>query len=177
MSAISRRAFLGRSSALAVASLLPIPKAMALVAPNTPALRWFAVGDEEYVYPYLASSMDAAIRSHAIEHGVTVGEQCPECGEPNCTEHNADLDAPQPHLEEFSFEFAGDIPPEREPTKIEWMENGVNVCCDGCDYGEPDECYPFQAQALCCECLEVAKANWLDDLIGNTMKPAGRETG
>lgn len=177
MTEMNRRAFLGRSASVVAASLAPIPKTMALVAPDAPPLRWFAVGNEEYVYPYLARSLDAAMREHAIEYGVTVGEQCPICDEVNCLEHNDDLDAPQPHLEEFSFQFSEDIPPDQEPTKFDWIDHGVNVCCDNCDYDEPDDCYKFQGKALCCDCLEIAKADWLDDLIGNQMKPVGRETG
>lgn len=177
MNAMNRRAFLGRTTAIVAASLAPIPKTMAMVSHETANLRWFAVGDEEYVYPYLARSMDAALREHAIEYGVTVGECCPECDEVNCVTHNSDLDAPQPHLEEFSFQFSDDIPPEHEPTKFDWMDHGVNVCCDDCDYGEPDECYRFEGRALCCECLEAARADRLDRMIGNQMTPIGREAG
>lgn len=169
MNAMNRRAFLGRSTAMVAASILPIPKAMALVAPDRPPLHWFAVGTEEYLYPYLAESIEEAARQYAHEFGHTKGDACPECDEPSCAEHldPKEWDDPLPWIDEFGFKFDDTVPVDRDPTTIEWLKHGCNVPCDGCDYGEPDECYEFEGKALCCECLEVAKTAKLDDIIGN----------
>lgn len=178
MNAMNRRAFLGRSTAMVAASLAPIPKAMALVAPDAPPLRWFAVGNDEFLYPYLDSTMEGAIRQYAIEMGQTVGEQCPECDEVACYEHNDDLDAPMPWIEENSFAFDEDLPVDKDPAAVEWLRHGCNTCCEGCDtWGEPVECYEFDGKALCEECFEIARHERLDRIIGNEMKPVGRETG
>lgn len=170
MAHMSRRGFLGRSSALAVSAMLPIPKAMALVASNTPELRWFAVGTDELLYPYLDTSMDGALRQYALEYGCTVGEECPECGEPDCYDHNPDLDAPQPWLEDNGFAFDTSLPVDRDPSLAEWIKAGCNVPCEICDYGEPTECRMFEGKALCDECVEIARVARLDRLVGTTPK-------
>lgn len=172
MAKMSRRAFLGRSTALAAASLLPIPKALALVAPERPPLFWFAVGhSDEWAHPMLAENLEQAISYYAYEHGQTKGEQCPECDEPACSEHltPAQWDEPHDWIEEYSEQPASwkGIPADREPTTLEWSNAGYNVPCEGCDYGEPDACYGFEGKALCCECIEIARATKLDDIIGN----------
>ncbi|NDV53857.1 hypothetical protein [Salipiger sp. PrR003] len=166
MGQMSRRGFLGRSTALAVSAMMPIPKAMALVAQDTPALRWFAVGDDEFLWPYLSTSMEGAIRQHAEENGYTVGDECPDCGEMSCTDHNADLSAPLPWLEDYSFAFDSRLPVDREPSLAEWIKAGCNVPCEACDYGEPTECRMFQGQALCEECLQEARTERLDRMVG-----------
>lgn len=166
MNAMNRRAFLGRSVALAATALPPIPRAMAMVVPDAPPLRWFAVGTEEMLYPYLDTSIEGAARQYAIEMGATVGECCPECAEINCVEHNADLDAPYPWIEENGFPFPDDLPVDRDPPLAEWIKAGCNVPCEGCDLGEPDECRMFDGKALCCDCLETARIDRLDRLAG-----------
>lgn len=168
MGQMSRRGFLGRSTALAVSAMLPIPKAMALVAQETPALRWFAIGNDEYLYPYLSTSLEGAIRQYAHEYGCTVGDDCPECGEISCVEHNHDLDAPQPWIEECSFAFDSSLPVDRDPSLAEWIKAGCNVPCEACDYGEPTECRMFEGKALCTECLEIARIERLDAMAGTT---------
>lgn len=174
MTAITRRGFLRRSSALAGAALLPIPKAMALVAPEGPRLRWFAVGhSDEMAYPMLAESLDQAIRFYAHENGQTKGEACPECDEPACTEHldSSRWDEPHDWIEEYSKAPRGwdAVPVDREPTNVEWLRAGYNVPCEGCmdGYWECTDCYEYDGKALCCECLDVAKMAKLDDIIGN----------
>lgn len=174
MGKMNRRAFLGRSTALVGASLLPIPKAMALVAPKALPLYWFAVGhSDEFAYPMLAESLDQAMRYYAYEHGQTKGEACPECDEPACSEHMdpSEWDDPLPWIEEYSEQPAAwsEVPVDRDPTNVEWLRAGYNVCCEGCsDYWDAHtECYEFEGRALCCECLETARAAKLDDIIGN----------
>lgn len=183
MNAMNRRAFLGRSTALAAASLAPIPKAMALADPDAKTLFWFAVGNDEMSHAYLGESAEAAIREYAWVHGATVGEDCPECGEPGCYLHNPDLDAPQPWIE-VHHRFGPEFTPSREPQNVDWCRAGFRTRCDGCieagvrySYDECDETYPFDDKALCCECLELARAARLDQTIGNEMTPVGRETG
>lgn len=170
MGKMSRRSFLGRSTALAASALVPIPKAMALVAPNTPALKWFAVGNDEMLYPYLATSMEGAVRQYAAEYGMTVGEECPECGEAACLEHNDDLDAPFPWIEENGFAFDSSLPIDRDPSLAEWIKAGCNVPCEVCDHGEPTYCQMFQGTAHCDECLQIARIERLDAMVGT---PAG----
>lgn len=172
MSTLSRRAFLGRSAALAATALTPIPKAMALVAPESPPLYWFAVGhSDEMAFSYLAESLEQAIKYYAHEYGHTKGECCPECAEPSCTEHldPSEWDDPLPWIEEYSEQPMGweKVPQDRQPTTLEWLAAGYNVPCENCDYGEPDDCYAFEGKALCTECLEIAKLAKLDDIIGN----------
>lgn len=167
---MNRRAFLGRSAALAATMLTPIPRAMALVVPDAPPLRWFAVGTDEYLYPYLARSAADAARQFAEEYGCTVGEDCPECGEVACTLHNDDLDAPQPWIAGNGFAFPADLPVDRDPPLSAWIKAGCNVPCEDCDYGEPTECRMFEGRALCDECLEIARIERLDAVVG---APAG----
>ena len=166
MGKMTRRGFLGRSTALAVSAVLPIPKAMALVTTESPVLRWYAVGNDEFLYPYISTSMDGAVRQYAHEYGLTVGDECPECGEENCYTHNPDLDAPQSWIEENGFAFDSDLPLDRDPTNAEWIKAGCNVPCEGCDYGEPIECRIFDDQALCDECFEEARIQKLDRVVG-----------
>ena len=161
MNAMTRRGFLGTSTALAVSGLLPIPKAMSLVAPDAPPLRWFAVGDGEMAYSFLSESYEHARRMYAWEHGATIDEECPECGETSCLAHNADLDAPLDWVE-VSHEFSSEFTAGNEPKLIDWVRAGFNVPCEGCDYGEPTECYVFEDRALCGECLDNARRNSVD---------------
>lgn len=172
MNAMTRRGFLRRSSALAGAAMLPLPKVMALVAPESPPLFWFAVGhSDEMAYPMLAESLDQAISFYANEYGHTKGEACPECDEPSCMEHlhPSQWDEPQDWIEEYSEQPKGwdAVPADREPTNVEWLRAGYNVPCEGCDYGEPDDCREHDGKALCCDCYEIACRAKLDDIIGN----------
>lgn len=172
MNAMNRRAFLGRSTALAGAALLPIPKAMVLVAPDRPPLFWFAVGhSDEWAYPVLAENLDHAIRQYAREYGHTKGDACPECDDPSCTEHldPSQWDEPHDWIEEYSEQPRGwdVVPADRQPTTLEWLRAGYNVPCEGCDYGEPDDCYEYDGKALCCDCLDIARTAKLDDIVGN----------
>ena len=165
MGKMTRRGFLGRSTALAVSAVLPIPKAMALVATEGPILRWYAVGNDEFLYPYISTSMDGAVKQYAHEFGLTVGNECPDCGEENCYEHNTDLDAPQPWITENVFAFDSDLPLDRDPSTAEWVNAGCNVPCEGCDYGEPTECQIFEGQAFCECCWDEIRVRKLDNLI------------
>lgn len=165
MGNMSRRCFLGRSTALVAAAMMPIPKAMALVAQSTPSLQWFAVGTEESLYPYLATSMENAVAQYATEFGATVGDECPECGEISCLEHNDDLDAPLPWIEEHGFAFDSALPVDRDPSLAEWIKAGCNVPCESCYLGEPTECRMFEGKALCDECLETARIERLDRVV------------
>jgi hypothetical protein len=166
MGNMSRRGFLGRSAAIAASAMLPIPRAMALVTQDTPALRWFAVGNDEYLYPYLSTSMAGAVRQYAMDHGKTVADECPECGGTNCLKHNDDLDAPQPWLEENGFAFDSGLPIDRDPSNAEWIKAGCNVPCEVCDYGDPTQCWVFDGQAHCEDCLHIARMKRLDALAG-----------
>ncbi|OWU80455.1 hypothetical protein ATO1_08910 [Phaeobacter sp. 22II1-1F12B] len=141
---------------------------MALVAGKTQNLQWFAVGTDEILYPYLSTSIEGAARQYAHEFGHTVGEECPECGEANCVDHNDDLDAPVPWIEENGFAFDSKLPLDRDPSLAEWIKAGCNVPCEGCDYGEPTECEMFDGQALCEECLQIARVKMLDRKVGTT---------
>lgn len=164
-----------RSAAIAGTSLIPIPKAMALVAPARPPLFWFAIGhSDEMAYPVLAESLDQAISHYAHEHCQTKGEACPECESPACSEHlnPSEWDDPYDWIEEYSSQPKNwaSVPMDREPTNLEWMKAGFNVPCEDCDYGdygECTECYEHNGRAICCECLEIARAAKLDDIIGN----------
>lgn len=172
MTKMNRRAFLGRTTALAATAMLPIPRAMALVAPESPPLYWFAVGHgDEWAYPMLAENLEQAMRYYAHEYGHTKGESCPECDEPSCTEHlsPSEWNDPVPWIEEYSEQPAAwsKVPIDREPTNVEWLKAGYNVPCEDCDYGEPDDCYEFEGRALCCDCLDIARTAKLDDIIGN----------
>ncbi len=183
MNAMNRRAFLGRTTALVAASIAPIPKAMAISDPEARQLFWYAVGDDEMSYDYLGETAEAALREYAICEGKTVGEECPECAEPGCYEHNDDLDAPFPWLE-VHHKFGPEFTPSNRPKTVDWCKAGFRTICEGCEeMGVSfswDECldtYPFQGKALCDECLEIARGAALDSTIGNEMKPTGRETG
>lgn len=166
MGNMSRRGFLGRSTALAVSAVLPISRAMALVAQDTPTLQWFAVGTDEYLYPYLGTSMESAVRQYAVEYGHTVGDECPECGEASCVEHNDDLDAPLPWIKENGFAFDSTLPVDRDPSLAKWIKAGCNVPCEACDLGEPTECRMFEGRALCDECRQIARTERLDRIVG-----------
>lgn len=174
MTKMTRRGFLRHTSALVAVAASPIPKAMALVAPDGPALRWFAVGDDEMAYPFLAPNMETAIRYYAHEMGRTKGDACPVCDEISCLEHLApsEWDEPQDWIEEYSAEPAAwkGLGPDSEPTNVDWLRAGYRTPCEGsCDdlWGECDDCYEFEGKALCCDCLEIAKVAKLDDIIGN----------
>jgi len=160
MNAMNRRAFIGRAAALTATALTPIPRAMAMVAPDAPPLRWYAVGKEEMSYTFLAESAEKARRYFAWEHGATVDEECPECGEGGCHEHNADLDAPLDCVE-VSHVFGKEFTPDKEPKILDWLRAGFHVPCEGdCAsdrWSEPTECWPYEGKALCECCLEVAK--------------------
>ena len=166
MNAMNRRAFLGRTTALVAASIAPIPKAMALADPEAKQLFWYAVGDDEMCYAFLAESWEDARREYAWVHGATIGEECPECGEYMCHEHNEDLNAPADWVE-VNHKFDAKFGPGNEPKMVDWVRAGFNVPCENCDYGEPTECYVFEEKALCDECYEIARIAKLDDLIGN----------
>ncbi|KII11271.1 hypothetical protein OO25_21835 [Phaeobacter sp. S60] len=146
--------------------MMPIPKAMALVAQSTPSLQWFAVGTDEFLYPYLATSMENAVAQYATEYGRTVGDECPECGDASCFEHNDDLDAALPWIKDNGFAFDSDLPVDRDPSLAEWIKAGCNVPCEACDYGEPTECRMFEGKALCEECLQIARTDRLDRIVG-----------
>lgn len=169
MTDMSRRAFLRRTSVLAAAAILPIPKAMALVAPESPPLYWFAVGhSDEWAYPMLAENLEQAMSFYANEYGYTKGDCCPECGEPSCTEHisTAEWDDPVPWIEEYSEKPRqwADVPFDREPTSVEWLRAGYNVPCEECDLGEPDECVEHEGRALCWDCIhDLTPADGDDD--------------
>lgn len=55
---------------------------------------------------------------------------------------------------------------DRDPTLAEWIKAGCNVPCDGCDDGEPTECQMFGGEALCVDCLQVARVRKLDSEVG-----------
>jgi len=156
MTALNRRAFIGRSVAAVAAAAMPVPRAMALVAPDAPPLRWYAVGTDEMSYDFLAESVEAARREYAWCHCATVGEECPECGEYACHEHNADLTAPLDSVE-VSHVFGEEFTPDRRPKTVDWLQAGFFVPCEQCDYGEPTECYEHEGRALCDECYDLAK--------------------
>lgn len=183
MNAMNRRAFLGRTTAMVAASIAPIPRAMAMTDPTAKQLFWFAVGNDEMSHAYLAENAEAAILEYAVANGATVGEQCPECDEPGCYLHNVDLDAPAEWIE-VSHRFGPEFGPGNEPQNVDWCRAGFRTRCDGCVeagvrycWDECDDTYPFDGKALCCECLDLARAARLDQTIGNTMPALGRETG
>lgn len=158
MNAMNRRAFIGRAAALTATALTPIPRAMAMVAPDAPPLRWYAVGhNDEMSYDFLAESAEAACREYAWVHGATVEEECPECGEYACHEHNADLSAPLDTVE-VSHVFGEEFTPDNRPKTVDWLRAGFFVPCEECDYGEPIECYVHDGRALCDECYDAAKS-------------------
>ena len=160
MSAMNRRAFIGRAAALTATALAPIPRAMAMVAPSAPPLRWYAVGTDEMSYTFLADSAEKARRYYAWEHGATVEDECPECGEGGCHEHNEDLDAPLDHVE-VRHVFGEEFTPDKEPQILDWLRAGFNVPCEGdCAsdrWIEPTECYAHGGKALCECCYEMAR--------------------
>jgi len=164
---MKRRAFLGTVAAFAASSLAPLPRSLAMVPTDDPH-RWWAAGTDEMHYPFWAVSYEDAARQYAVEHGATVGDDCPECGLPDCYEHNPDLDAPAPWVEAVTYKRWESIGPETPPTTIEWLRVGYNVPCQDCADWEPTECYAFEDRALCCECLELARARHLDAIVGNT---------
>lgn len=110
--------------------------------------------------------MKGAVAQYAEEYGKTVGDECPVCGEVSCLEHNDDLGAPQPWIEEYSFAFDPGLPVDRDPCLAEWIKAGCNVPCEACDYGEPTECRMFEGQALCEEFLHIARIQRLDRIVG-----------
>lgn len=176
MNAMNRRAFLGRSTALFAASITPIPNAMALASTDAKPLFWYAVGNDEMCYPFLAENFEAARREYAWVHGATVEEECPECGEFACHEHNDDLNAPLDWIE-VNHKFDAKFGPGNEPKMADWVRAGFNVPCEQCDFGEPLECRVFDERALCEECFEAAEIKRFDNSIGNQMPAFGRETG
>ena len=167
MNAMNRRAFMGRTATIAATALMPIPKAMAMVAPSAPPLRWYAVGREEMSYTFLTDCEEKARRYYAFEHGATVGEECPECGDYMCHKHNADLDAPMDCVE-VSHVFGEEFTADKEPKIVDWLRAGFYVPCEGdCApdrWREPAECYEHEGKALCECCLEVARLNPMEDL-------------
>lgn len=165
MSALTRRRFLGNTAALAVAAMAPIPRAMALVATDGPPLRWYAVGDGEMSYAFLAESIEAARREYAWAHGATISEECPECGEYACHEHNEDLDAPLDWVE-VNHTFGAEFTPDKPPKMVDWMRSGFMVPCEDCDDYEPTECREYKGRALCDQCFDTARTESLDRFLG-----------
>ena len=165
---MNRRELLQCTAAVAAVSALPVSLPPVEAAPASPLpLRWFVAGDDERVYPYLARTAEEALRKHVwVGAGPTVGDACPVCDEPDCTEHNDDLDAPAPHLEAYAVPEWRDLPTNKEPVGADWVRGGFYTPCDTCDYDEPTECFVFQGQALCCECLEAARDEAVGALVG-----------
>lgn len=172
MNALTRRRFLGNTSALVAAALAPIPKAMALVATDAPQLRWYAVGNDDMSHPFLAESIEAARREYAWVHGATISEECPECGEYACHEHNDDLDAPLDWVE-VSHTFAPEFTPDNPPKTVDWLRAGFMVPCEECDDYEPTECRDYRGRALCDECFDNARVENLDRFLGVNIKENG----
>jgi hypothetical protein len=163
---MNRRELLQGAASIPLVAVLPaieaIPSAKAAVRP----MRWFAVGDDEFVHPFLGRTQAEAIREYAYSHGATVGEECPECGEYECSEHNEDLDEPLPWIECHEPSAWSEIPHNRDLTGADWVRAGYRTPCDRCDDDEPTECYVHGSEALCCDCIEVAKLLDMDRLIG-----------
>ena len=157
MKAMGRRAFLGSGVAMVGVAMLPIPKALALVAPEAPPMRWFAVGNGEMAYTYLAKSAEDARWEYACVQGATVHEECPTCGEYACHDHNEDLDVPLDWVE-VDHVFGPEFDAGNKPKLVDWVRAGFNVNCEGCEdrYSEPTECRVHDGRALCECCFEVA---------------------
>lgn len=160
---LSRRDFM---SSTAAAVVLPAMPASVVAAPQAvaPALAWYFAGSDETVYPYVAESLEDAIRQYAWDHGATYAEYdcdgrcggetfeglCPHCG--------ADPDAPASFIEASRPKAWEDIPITRQPTGVDWLEAGCNTICEECDSdGEAADCYAYKGRALCQECYDMAR--------------------
>jgi hypothetical protein len=165
---MNRREFLTTAAGAALASAMPLPS---LPEPAAAVGRWFAVGNGEMHYAFWAKTAEEAVKLYAQEHDAVVGESCPDCGEADCTEHNVDLDAPQPWLEAHSFKSWEAFGPAEEPPKSAWMREGYYVPCDACNDWEPTQCYEHEGRALCCDCYHAARIERLDRIIAEDHAP------
>lgn len=181
---ISRRQFVqsAATSALALSAGISLPEPTS-AAPVLPAGRWFAVGNDELCYPFWASSRKQAAIYYAQEHGARLGDDCPECGDYECTEHLGPeaWDEPQHWVDVHEPKAWADLRSENEPTNADWSRAGFNTMCQGdpCSgyWDEPQECHIFEGKTLCDECYEAAQVSRLDCMVGNALPTNGRETG
>lgn len=166
---------LNRREVLLSSAAVPVALSIPNIATAVPSGRWYAVcGNQEFSYPIWARSTKEAALYFAEDHDETLGADCPECGEIECREHldPKDWKEPKANVEVSAPDTWAGIGPEKEPTNIEWMQAGYNVPCESCNVGEPDECYLFDGEAVCVECLELLKGAKLDKIIGNEI-PVG----
>jgi hypothetical protein len=176
---MNRREFMATAASMATIPLLPqqlqaMPAAQTAAAPAA-AGRWFAVsGNDEHAYAFWGEDVKDAARQYALENDATLGRDCPECGEIECSEHidPHDWDEPQAHTEVKTHATWNGL--DAEPTTIQWMRAGYLVECETCaPYQEPTDCYPHDGKALCEECLHVARIEKLERIIG-IKKPSSK---
>lgn len=161
---MNRREFLASAAAVPIVTAMPASVASGAAFRG----RWYAVGDGEMSHPFWATSRKEAARFYADEFCATLGDDCPECGAVKCSEHMSpsSFDEPQGWVQVDEPGSWSDIPVEREPTDIEWLTAGYNVPCAWCK-DEQTECWPFEGEALCESCVEIAQQRKIDRILGH----------
>ena len=135
----------------AVAAVCAIP-ATATAKPAPIPAHWYAVGDGERCFSYLAESAFEAAKLYAEEFGATKADECPDCGEPNCKEHLAphEMEHPADWIEVEQPTAWADL--IDAPANADWCRAGYHTTCDVCGFGEPTSCQVLDGIAVCDEC-------------------------